>query len=337
MSGRRNRWRYAVAIWLSGLAAGAALGDVWYVDDDAPNDPGPGDPLISDPNEDGSVAHPFDAIQEAIDAADPNSGDEVVIADGTYTGSGNKNLDLLGKPLTVRSASGNPARCIVDCEGDGRGFYFHSGEWPDSIVDGLTVTNGYVQDHYGGGGIYCADYSDPTLRNCVICSNVAGAQFGGGVYCSNSSPTLIECVLIDNVVLGSAVGGRAPMLAGGGGICCRGGSAKLISCRVEANAASGGYATLGGGVLCGGFANPALTNCTINANKTRGPFTGGSGVSCFELGSPTLVNCTIAQNTTAGAGIHWGGGLLCFESSATVTNCVIWGKLTPGDILHWWR
>ena len=44
-------------------------GTVWYVDDDGVNDPGPGDPTISDPDEDGSIDHPFDSIQEGIDAA----------------------------------------------------------------------------------------------------------------------------------------------------------------------------------------------------------------------------------------------------------------------------
>ena len=38
-----------------------------YVDDNATNDPGPGDPNISDPNENGSVEHPFDSIQKAIE------------------------------------------------------------------------------------------------------------------------------------------------------------------------------------------------------------------------------------------------------------------------------
>ena len=54
----------------------------WYVDDDAPNDPGPGDPNVSDPDEDGSPEHPFDAIQEGIDAA--VDGGET--ADGIYEG-----------------------------------------------------------------------------------------------------------------------------------------------------------------------------------------------------------------------------------------------------------
>ncbi|MBU0640065.1 MAG: M28 family peptidase, partial [Planctomycetes bacterium] len=44
---------------------------VYYIDDDAPGDPGPGDPSVSDPAEDGSSTHPFDAIQEAIPLAIP--------------------------------------------------------------------------------------------------------------------------------------------------------------------------------------------------------------------------------------------------------------------------
>ncbi|HPM24910.1 MAG TPA: hypothetical protein PLP66_13465, partial [Phycisphaerae bacterium] len=76
-------------------------------------------------------------IQGAIDAC--VAGDEVIIADGTYTGAGNKNLDFKGLAITVRSASGDPATCIIDCEGSGRGFYFHSGETAESAVRGLTI------------------------------------------------------------------------------------------------------------------------------------------------------------------------------------------------------
>ena len=38
--------------------AGGA-GVVWYVDDDGFFDPGPGDPSISDPCENGSINHPY--------------------------------------------------------------------------------------------------------------------------------------------------------------------------------------------------------------------------------------------------------------------------------------
>ena len=80
-------------------------------------------------------------IQAGIDAA--ANGDVVLIADGVYTGPDNKNLDFAGKAITVRSENGRN-KCIIDCEDDGRAFHFHSGEGPDSVVQGLTMRNGWV-------------------------------------------------------------------------------------------------------------------------------------------------------------------------------------------------
>ena len=72
----------------------AALEADLFVDDDAPADPGPGDTSVSDPAEDGSAEHPFDAIQEAIDAA--QDGQVVVVRDGLYTGAGNRRIYFRG-------------------------------------------------------------------------------------------------------------------------------------------------------------------------------------------------------------------------------------------------
>ncbi len=55
---------------------------IWYVDDDAPADPGPNNPAISDPSEDGSSQHPFDTIQEAIDVAVDT--EIIIVLEGTY-------------------------------------------------------------------------------------------------------------------------------------------------------------------------------------------------------------------------------------------------------------
>ena len=41
----------------------------------------------------------------------------MIIADGTYTGEGNRDIEFKGKAITVRSASG-PESCIIDSEGN---------------------------------------------------------------------------------------------------------------------------------------------------------------------------------------------------------------------------
>ncbi len=94
---------------------------------------------------DGSGDHA--TIQEAIDACD--SLDVVELLDGLYAGPGNRNLDFGGRAITVRSRSDNPRACVIDCEGNSaplgeprRGFLFHSGEGPGSVLRGVTITRG---------------------------------------------------------------------------------------------------------------------------------------------------------------------------------------------------
>ncbi|NQT19752.1 MAG: right-handed parallel beta-helix repeat-containing protein [Planctomycetes bacterium] len=164
------------------------------------------DPTVSDPLEDGSCEHPFDTIQAAIDAA--CDGDTVIVRDGTYTGAGNRDLDFGGRAITVRSENG-PENCTIDAQGNSsephRGFYFHSGEGEDSVVDGFTITGGYSVE---GGGIRCDD-SSPTITNNTITANTAQRSSGGAIYCSdNSSPAITNNTIANNTS------------DGGGGICC---------------------------------------------------------------------------------------------------------------------
>jgi uncharacterized repeat protein (TIGR01451 family) len=121
-----------------------------YVDNDAPNDPEPNNPDISDAVENGSTEHPFDAIQKAINAASDD--DTVIVLPGTYTGTGNRDIDFNGKTITVRSSNPDDpnivASTIIDCQGTEaephRAFYFHTGEDQASVVHGLTIINGYA-------------------------------------------------------------------------------------------------------------------------------------------------------------------------------------------------
>ena len=86
------------------------------------------------------------------------AGDTVIIAPGIYTGDGNRDIDFLGRAITVRGTDPtDPAviqDTVINCQGTElsphRGFYFHSVEANDSIVEGLTIVNGYADQ---GGGI----------------------------------------------------------------------------------------------------------------------------------------------------------------------------------------
>lgn len=182
-------------------------GWVLYVDDDAPHDPGPGDPELSAPNEVGSAEHPFDNIQEAIDYA--LDGEIIVVLSGTYAGNGNREIDFLGKAITVRSEHG-AHDCIIDCKGAGRGLVFKSGEDECSILKGVTIKHGKA---VGGGGIYLKS-SSPTILNCLFVDNRASGPSGrtpigpgGAIYSEDSSFTLRNCTFSGNIAddLGGAL------------------------------------------------------------------------------------------------------------------------------------
>ncbi len=276
-------------------------------------------------------------IQGAIDAC--VAGDEVIIADGTYTGAGNKNLDFKGLAITVRSASGDPATCIIDCEGSGRGFYFHSGETAESAVRGLTIQNGNVTTMTpgGGGGVYC-DSVSPILTNCAIVGN--GASLGGGVYCYSGTPTLIDCVIVGNVTTytyGTGGGLYAdcsnPNLTNctindniachaGGGVYCLASDVILIDDTIAGNTVAGAEGR-GGGVGCEDYSSATLTNCLISGNVASDEYGAGGGVYCSWYSDATLTNCTVVHNIAANA-----GGMYCYHSSVALVNCILWAN-TP--------
>ncbi len=249
---------------------------------------------------DGGTCGPKATIQAGIDAA--LDGDQVVVADGVYTGAGNKNLDFAGKAITVRSISGDPETCVIDCENDGRGFYFHSGETEASIVAGLGIRNGMAAG--SGGAVHCSS-SSPVLINCAFTDNEA-SLFGGAVYCEQGDPTLENCTLRGNTAIG------------GGGLTCSESNATITGCTISENTVDGH----GGGIMCRDGSSPTLTNCVIDGNESAWA---GGGVECWFGSSPTFIDVTISGNiVTEGEG----GGVDCFEGcSPTFVGCTLAGNL----------
>jgi len=140
----------------------------------------------------------FNNIQAAIN--DANDGDTILVADGMYTGEGNRDIDFGGRAITVRSENG-PNNCIIDCEGtysdNHRGFYFHRGEDTNSVLNGITIINGYISSDYIGGGAILCEYSGPTVTNCIITENSTDA-LGSAIYCVGSSPAITNNKITKN-------------------------------------------------------------------------------------------------------------------------------------------
>ncbi len=145
-------------------------------------------------------------IQSAINAASPY--EEVRLADGIYTGYGNRDVSFYGKAIHLSSISGQADLCIVDAEGmDGdphRGFAFSSGESQDAIIQDITIMGGYADE---GGAIKCENGSSPTIRGCVLRNNYGTS--GGAIYYESSSPNVENCTISYNT---SPISGAAFLL-----------------------------------------------------------------------------------------------------------------------------
>ena len=235
-------------------------------------------------------------IQAAID--DANDGDTIIVSDGTYTGTGNKNLDFGGRAITVRSENG-PEFTTIDCQNNGRGFYFHTDEDPYSAVAGLTITNGST-DY--GAGIRC-DESSPTIDNCIFKSNSAEYS-GGGIYAGYCSPEVTNCTFEEN---------RAGSNAGG--MCNKDNDANISGCVFIGNYCDN-YSADGGAMLNAVGTTATIENCLFVGNTA---YESGGAIR-NDRSSPTIINCTFTENSTLiGGAIHNAP-----YASPIITNCIFW-------------
>jgi len=279
--------------------------DKLYVDDDAPDDPDPGNPTVSDPLEDGSNQHPFDNIQEAINVS--VNGNEIEVAPGTY----NEAINFSGKAIRLYSGTG-PDATIINGTGNYHVVQCVNSEDADTILEGFTITGGNANgpawpnncgggmynerscpviidcnftgnNAYDGGGI-CNDwYADAQITKCIFHGNTASHNGGGMCNINTSSPTVTNCSFIDNT-----------SNSHGGGMYNR-------------------------------VSSPKLTNCIFGHNTANGH---GGGMINSVSSSSTVTNCTFSGNT---AGLNGDGMFNNDNSNPIVTNCIFWGD-TPEEI-----
>ncbi|MFC1572776.1 right-handed parallel beta-helix repeat-containing protein [Candidatus Eisenbacteria bacterium] len=253
----------------------------------------------------------FPTIQAAIDAA--SAGDIILLIDGVYTGYGNRDLDYHGKAITIQSQSDNPVDCVIDCQGSEsdphRGFYFHTDEAGNSLLRGVTITNGYMSR---GGGIHCGSSTEPSIRNCIITSNVSGGG-AGGMHCSNAgSIYLADCQFLDNT-------GHA--MSGAGGLFADETPIRIENCTFQGNSGSGGAAGAAGSTNNGWYFR--FTDCTFSQNTST--YRGGA----IRLDDAPLecTNCVVSGNTAQD-----GGAIdASTRENVTLTDCILIDNVATGS------
>jgi outer membrane protein assembly factor BamB len=293
-------------------------------------------------------------IQAAVDRA--GDGDTVEIKPGTYTGAGNRDIEVRGKAITIRSVDPNDpgvvGATIIGCN-DPKGTTHRAftliGQKPQTTLAGLTIAGG--QGTLDGGGIKCLGFVTVSRCHILNCS----ATRGGAIFCSGLwEDDSMDCPLEGD---GAVVRILDCRIEGnwadrGGGIYASGEHVLVKGCELVSN-----RATSNGGAIACSVTVADLVNNTIHGNSAREgagiwlhETAGGICDSCIaenqatghgagvcvrnstDQGTPrfTLRGCTLVGNVSGGQA----GGLLlqdadpieCPEGYGRISNSILWGN-----------
>jgi hypothetical protein len=309
------------------LAAVPVIADTYLVKDDGTGD--------------------FPTIQDAVNAAAP--GDTILLANGTFTGPGNRDVLVGALDLTIRSQSGQTHMCTIDCQGDSlnehRAFTFSAEkQGGQPAVEYINIKNGYV-DPTGsgtggavlclgvsvvfrgcyfshseaayGGAIGCGISGSPSFYDCVIEQNSAIA--GGGILCEACSPAIVDSRVTNNMAVSA-----------GGGILFSNASGEITSSIVDYNTVDVPATKKSTGV--GRSGNPESSRLVIHKSRdeaapddgTRSFDDGGAGICVFGTSSCLVADCDIRYNHATTSGHFYGGGIGAqYGPTLTVTGCRI--------------
>ena len=241
----------------------------------------------------------FTTIQAAIDATVSHPDSEIVVRPGTYV----ENINLSGKAVTLRAHDPDPANTIIDGNSNGSVITCASAETPDTVISGLTITNGsgtFVSNFRYGGGLYTDAF--PTITRCRFVEN--NARVGGGAIVDyDGHATFVDCEFDSNHGVSA------------GGVYTRLGEVTLDNCTFRWNTALN-Y----GAVTIGPYGeNTTISRCRFEHNSAPN----GAGLAIIN-GTPTVTACLFLDNY---ASSH-GGALYNWNSSATVAGCTFQANRT---------
>ncbi len=312
----RAKGAFLIGLAVIGLLSPVRADTTYYVDDDGVAD--------------------FRTIQEAVDAA--VTGDTILLMPGLYTGTGNWDIAIQGKAVTVRSADPNNAetvaQTIIDCRGaeatGHRAFVITENSGVHLTLAGLTIVNGYTIYH--GGAVWCKD-AGLTVINCTFADHEA-EWWGGAVCCVNATASFTGCTFID---------GNSKDLTGGG-VYCGNTVASFANCTFEANIGNAIVARESGTTIVdcvfqdnvgedGGALHSyaGIENKQAYLNVTRCAFVGNasnaSGGAYHGISAHGKIDsCTFMGNSAAADG----GAIYTRHSTLDVTNCMFLANVAAG-------
>jgi len=282
--------------------------------------------LVAGPTYATTIRVPADqpTIQAGVNAASDT--DTVLVADGTFTGDGNHDIDLCGKAILVKSENG-PDYTIIDCGSwhypKWHGFVFRSGEGDSCVVDGFTVTNDDLGSYVllNGGGVTVEDAA-PAIRNCIF-------EYGGHEHtvCDNASPSFVNCVFRFNMSgLGIMKSGIGPASMSAGTlyedypslVIKNQSSPSFLNCQFY-----GSWADCGDGaaVVCT-TSSPTFAHCVFKDNYANGSEGGAGGALYLANSQAAFDSCLFDSNT------GWRGGAIyaCTGSTVTLSGSMLRGN-----------
>jgi parallel beta helix pectate lyase-like protein/polymorphic membrane protein len=291
--------------------------------------------------EDGSGDAP--TLQAGIDSA--GDGDVVLVRPGTYY----ENINLRGKAIELRSASGPEATILDGSQGDNSVITCDSGETNATLISGFTITGGQGWEwalNNRAGGAFHLQNSCPCVEANVIKNNSAIGMYGsssrgGAITLGGPHPCNVivrNNVFEDNVARanGGAINIEGPCViennvfqnnktvAGdGGAIYDLTGVPVLIHSNLflQNEAADHGGALYIGRSHGGPASDVIITENVVIANAAFGR-DGGldcSGGALWLYGSGAVVQRnTIAFNSGAASEADVGGGLCLFTTNSDV-------------------
>jgi len=148
-------------------------------------------------------------IQEAIDVA--NDGDDIVVANGTYSGVGNTNINLNKKSLNISSESG-PLMTHIDCEQSGYAFDLGGYHKSKILIKGFTIKNCLYEsssNRRGGGavvireGSYIEFNDNIFFANSALSSDSYADTFGGAIFSDGDNVKISNCKFLLNKAVSS--------------------------------------------------------------------------------------------------------------------------------------